>query len=129
MYNSVWYYSLNQPPFLPSATVFQIAWIALYTMLFISFVLYLTKHTEKSKILGYILFIIQIILNFVWPSIFFHFQNMNFALVILILLDITVWFTIKEFYQISKKATYFLFPYFIWIIFATYLNVGFVILN
>lgn len=129
MYNSVWYYSLNRPPFLPSATVFQIAWIALYSMIFISFMLYLTRHTERTKIFGYILFVIQMILNLVWPFIFFYFQNISFALVILILLDITVLFTIKEFYQTSKKAAYFLFPYFIWIIFATYLNVGFTILN
>ena len=129
MYNSIWYYSLNRPSFLPSASVFQITWMVLYSMIFISFVLFLIRHTEKSKIFGYIFFVIQMILNFLWPFIFFHFQNMGFALLILILLDITVWLTIKEFYQISKKAAYFLFPYFIWIVFATYLNIGFVILN
>lgn len=129
MYNSAWYYSLNFPPFTPSAAVFSIAWAALYTMILISLILYITKCSEKSKLWGYILFGIQMLLNFVWPSIFFHFQNIKVAFLVLILLDITVLLTIKEFYQISQKSAYFLIPYLMWILFATYLNAGFAVLN
>ena len=60
---------------------------------------------------------------------FFILQNPNLALVVIIFMDLFVILTIKEFFKVSKISAYLLLPYLIWIIFATYLNIGFVILN
>ena len=57
-------------------------------------------------------------------------QNMIIiALAIIILLDVLVLFNIIEFTKISKPSGYILIPYFIWILFATYLNFGYFVLN
>ena len=124
-----WYQTLNQPPLTPPSWVFPPVWAALYTTIFLSFVLFAVKRTNKPKTLGYILFFAQMLLNFIWSPIFFKFNNIETALMVIVLLDITVLLTIKEFYNISKKSAYFLTPYFIWILFATYLNLGILILN
>ena len=124
-----WYYSLNHPLFTPPSWFFAPAWTALYTMIFISLVLFTIKRTEQSKILGFVLFFIQIILNLGWTPVFFSFHRIGIAFVIIILLDIVVYFNILVFYKISKKSAYFLIPYFLWILFATYLNLGMFILN
>ncbi len=129
MFDMYWYYSLNQPPFTPSAWVFQPAWAFLYLTIFVSIILFGFKKTEKNKIYGYILFFMQLILNFCWTPVFFLVHNIILALCILILLDFIVILTIMEFYKISKLSAVVLIPYLLWILFATYLNIGFYLLN
>ena len=56
-------------------------------------------------------------------------QNIGLALVVVIILDILVLWNIIEVSKVSKKSGIILIPYFIWIIYATYLNIGFFVLN
>ena len=56
-------------------------------------------------------------------------QNIGLALAVVIVLDIFVFLTIKKFYSVSKLSGLILIPYFIWVLFATYLNMGYFILN
>jgi len=129
MYNSKWFNSLIKPFLNPPASIFKPVWGILYILIIVSFVLYALKHSEINKLKGYIFFGIQMILNGLWSPVFFYFKNMTLAFVIIILMDIFVLLTIKEFYKISKTASFLLIPYFIWILFATYLNFGFIFLN
>lgn len=124
-----WYYNLNHPPLTPPAWVFQPAWAFLYTTIFVAFILYAFKKTIKVKALGFALFFIQLLVNFCWTPAFFIMHNTGLALVILVLLDILVIWTIVEFYKVSKTSALLLLPYALWILFATYLNAGFHILN
>ena len=87
------------------------------------------KRTRQNKISGYVIFLIQMILNILWTPAFFGLKNPALALAVIILLDIAVLMTIVSFYKISKPAGVILIPYFIWITFATYLNLGILILN
>ena len=128
MYNSEWYNSLTKPVFSPPDWVFAPVWMVLYTLLFISFIIYVSKK-EKDKTRGFVWFILQLVFNIAWSPAFFFYENMCLALVIVFLLDIAVFMTIKEFYRVSKVASYLLFPYFVWVLFATYLNAGYIILN
>lgn len=122
-----WYQTINHPPLTPPSWVFPPVWAALYTMIFISLILFAVKRTEKSKVFGYILFTVQVFLNVSWSPVFFVYHRIGLALLILILLDIFVFLNIREFYIVSKKSAYFLIPYFLWILFATYLNACFFI--
>ncbi len=124
-----WYQTLNLPFLTPPAWIFQPAWVILYTLIFISLIIFASKLTEKSKLWGYVLFFAQLVLNFMWTPMFFGLHKILWALVIIILLDILVFYNIREFFIVSKKSAYFLIPYFLWIIFATYLNAGILILN
>ncbi len=129
MYNSVWYDSLTKPFLNPPAWVFPPVWIFLYATLLFALILFAAKFTIRSKIRGGIFFVIQLILNLLWSPAFFGMKNIGLALGIIILLDIFVLFTIIEFFKVSKVSAYLLAPYFVWILFATYLNISFFVLN
>ena len=129
MFNSVWYDTLNKPLLNPPAWIFSPVWIILYTTLLISLILYTTKTTYKNKLYGYILFVSQLVLNLAWSPIFFGMKNIGLALGVVILMDILTLLNIIYFCRVSKTSGLILIPYFLWILFATYLNAAFWVLN
>lgn len=127
--NLNWYDTLNKPIFTPPSDVFAPAWTILYILIFLSLVLFLTQKSFESKKAGIILFLIQLVLNFLWSPVFFYWHNTGLALVVIILLIITVIATMAAFYRVSHISAFLLVPYLLWLIFAAYLNFGFLILN
>lgn len=128
MFNTLWFDTLIKPPFNPPAWIFTPVWIILYGMIFVSLLLYTIK-PARNKMRGYIYFIIQMVLNLAWSPVFFLLHNITLALIIIILMDLFVLLTIKRFFAVSKLAGMILIPYLLWILFATYLNAAFLILN
>jgi tryptophan-rich sensory protein len=90
--------------------------------------LYFLKPSDE-KTFGYVVFAIQLILNLAWSPVFFLMQNIPLALAIVLLLDMAIMLTILEFYSVSKISGLILIPYFIWSLFATYLTLGYLVLN
>ena len=129
MFNSDWYNSLTKPVFAPPNYVFAPAWGILYTLIGISFLIYLFTKTGTNKTKGYMLFAGQLVLNFLWSPVFFGMKNMGLALVIIVFMDILIYFNIKEFYKVSRISAFLLIPYLLWVMFATYLNAGYLYLN
>ncbi len=129
MYNSVWFNSLAKPALNPPAKIFSPVWAVLYAMIFLSLFIFIRTSSVSSKTKGYIYFALQLLLNVIWSPVFFLMKNIGLALIIIILLDIFVLMTIRNFYRISKTAGMLLIPYLVWILFATYLNVSYFILN
>jgi len=129
MINLSWYHTLNKPIFSPPSWVFAPMWTILYTTLFIALFFYIIQATHGKKLWGYILFFTQLLLNFCWTPVFFYYENIKLALIIVILLDILTLATMVLFYKISKKSAFWLIPYILWILFATYLNFGYLLLN
>ena len=129
MYSSVWYDSLINPWMSPPAYIFGPAWAFLYILIFLSLFIYIFSKNGLEKRTGYIIFGIQIFLNFIWSPVFFYFHNLSLAFIIIVLLDIFILLNIIEFKRVSNISAYLLIPYMIWVIFATYLNFGFLILN
>ena len=122
------YELLTKPPLSPPAIVFPIAWTILYTLMGIAAGIVLNSNCRnKDKAIK--LYFAQLIVNLLWPIIFFSAGLYVFALIWLILLDILVVLTTFSFYNCKKSAGYLLLPYLIWIFFATYLNFGIVVLN
>ena len=127
--NYAWYQTLTRPPLAPPAWVFSPIWIVLYICMILALFLYARKDTNKNKSWGYVLFFTQLLINFAWTPVFFGLKNIGLALAIVVLMDALVLFTIIEFSKVSKTAGKILIPYFIWILFATYLNFGYFLLN
>ena len=124
-----WYSALIQPPLKPPAWLFAPVWTILYITMAVSLFLYARKYIIKNKAWGYVLFFTQLLVNLSWSPAFFGLKNIGLALALIILLDILVFFNIIEFFKVSKSAGRCLIPYFIWILFETYLNLGIFILN
>lgn len=129
MYNSVWFNSLTKPLLNPPSKIFPPVWTILYILIFVSLFLFINANTYYSKYRGYLYFTLQLILNLLWSPIFFLKHDIGLALFVIILLDIFVILTIKNFYRCSKLSAFLLVPYLLWIIFATYLNISYYILN
>lgn len=122
MQNPEWYYNLTKPELTPPPMVFQIIWPLLYLMIAISLIIYLKKTPKIQRPLGIVFFSTQLLLNFLWPQIFFKMTSIGGALIILSLLIVTVFYTIIIFKKTSKIAAALLTPYLLWILFAWYLN-------
>ncbi len=124
-----WYNNLNKPFLTPPDDIFTVAWIILYILIAAALIVFISNGINKDKIKGLLCFFIQIILNFAWSNVFFGMKNIVSALAVLVLMWIFILFTIILFYKHSKIAAYLLIPYFIWVTFAFYLNLGFLLLN
>lgn len=129
MQNSLWYYSLNKSPLTPPEAVFPIAWTILYIMIALSLFFYIKDGLRQEKIIPLVIFITQIILNLLWTPVFFESHNIKLAFFIIIALIILVFINIILFYKKSKTAAFLLVPYFLWLIFAAYLNYEIIKLN
>ncbi len=124
--NSVntWYLTLEKPFFNPPSFVFGPVWTILYILMGVS--LFLVWGKKKTDLKW---FWIQLSLNTVWSIIFFGLKNPLFAFIIIILLWISIFQTIKSFKNVNKTASYLLYPYLFWVSFASILNLSIVLLN
>lgn len=115
--------TIRKPPLSPPAWLFPIVWTLLYTLMGISSYMVLISGAEVEKIgNALMLYGYQLAVNFLWPVFFFQFQWFFFSFIWLVLLILLVAAMIKEFYGISKTAAGLNIPYFLWILFAGYLN-------
>ncbi len=122
------YNNLTLPPLAPPDFIFGIVWPILYLMIGIVGYLILRDRTNARQN-NLILFISQLVLNFIWSIIFFGASNRWISFLIIIILDALVIWCVKKFWQTSKLAASLMVPYLIWILFATYLTLGTAILN
>lgn len=128
MYKNNFYNSLNKPSFNPPSVIFQIVWPILYLLMFVS--LYLIFNSD-SPLRNWAVWVfgIQLLLNILWSPVFFIFEKMRVAFLISLLLTLSVLFMVLIFFQISIVAGLLQIPYFLWLCFATVLNLCFIILN
>lgn len=122
------YSSLVKPPLSPPGWVFGVVWLVLYALMGIAAYLVYQQKTPESKD-AIFWFEIQLGVNFLWSIIFFRYQLFWAAFVAIVLLDLLVIYTIGLFRKIDKTAARLMIPYLLWILFATYLNLGVAILN
>lgn len=121
------YGDMVKPPLSPPSYIFPIVWTILYILMGISYFI-ATKDKENDKELNQI-YILQLLVNFFWPIIFFVLKMYFTAFFWIILLIILVIIMIKELLKNNKISGYLQIPYFIWLLFATYLNIGIFLLN
>lgn len=126
MKDAIDYSSLNKPLLSPPSIVFPIAWTIIYLLIGIAYLIYQKNNNNKETIRIYY---IQLFLNFLWSIIFFNLKWRLFSIIWIILLIVTVIILMKKF-KIEEKISYYLFiPYLLWLLFATYLNIGVYLLN
>lgn len=123
------YKTLKKPPLAPPSWLFPVAWTLLYFLMGISLYLIRMVKTTQDKNSAYIIFALQLLLNFLWSPVFFIARAFLPSLVILILLFVCVGVMIYAFYKFSRTAALLQIPYFLWLIFAGYLNCAVYILN
>lgn len=128
-----WYNSLTHSPGTPPDWVFGPVWILLYMMIGAAILVYvlhaIKRELRKELRTTCILLAIHLVINLSWTALFFGLQQPIWALIDLILLDLTLLWIIKRVGLVSPFARALLIPYLLWILYATYLNAGIVALN
>ncbi|MDD6275324.1 MAG: tryptophan-rich sensory protein [Clostridia bacterium] len=122
------YEQLNQPHFSPPSWVFPIVWTILYILMGISAYIVSDKGTEFPK-RPLTVYIIQLVMNFIWPLLFFTFKAYFLSFIWLAVLSAIVIVMAVIFCRINKTAGLLQIPYIIWTIYAIYLNLGVYLLN
>jgi len=118
-----WYKDLPKPSFSPPNAVFGPVWTVLYFLMAISAFLVSLKGVEKPIVRRALaVFGIQLCLNFLWSLTFFGFQNPGNAFLVIIVLWLTIIWTMIRFWKIQRVASVLLLPYLLWVSFASYLN-------
>ena len=121
------YTSLQKPAVAPPGIIFPIVWTILYVLMGISYGI--LKSKNLTNYLNTQIYYQQLLINALWPIFFFVFEWRLFAFVWIILLDIAVYMMIVRFYEKDKVAGLLQIPYFLWTLFATYLNFSIYLLN
>ena len=111
----------QKSPLTPPGWVFPVVWAVLYALMGIG-VCMVTKTGQQGTDRCVNLFIVQLIVNFFWPLLFFNARVYGFALIWLILLLILVVLMTICFYRKKPIAAGLQIPYILWLIFAAYLN-------
>ena len=75
------------------------------------------------------MFGVQLILNVLWSFFFFGLKSPLAGLIEIGILGIAIILTIRSFLQVSRTAGLLLIPYFLWVTFATGLNLSIWYLN
>lgn len=128
--SDLWYNALEKSMLTPDGWVFGVAWTILYFLLGLAlFLVIRNTKARQSKVPAYLLFLGQMALNALWSYLFFGLHMAGAALIVLVGLIIVSAFMKRAFRPFNRWAGYLVWPYIIWMIFATYLNVMIIWLN
>ena len=111
-----------EPWFQPPGWIVGPIWLILYSMIAISFMMVLSKKDEISKSNIIItLFLIQLLVNIMWPNVFNSAEYLISFLMIVIMVVFTVIYAYVT-YSPAKEASMLVWPYILWVSFAGMIN-------
>jgi tryptophan-rich sensory protein len=67
---------------------------------------------------------VQLFVNFLLPIVFCRFERYWLSVAVILILVVLVAMTTLRFWKLNKTAGYLMLPYLLWLLFATYLNIG-----
>lgn len=127
---SIYLARLALPPGAPAAWVYGAVWIALYALIgFAAFSIYFSYEDVRKRRAGLWLYVVQLILLFLWPIMFFRYGSHWGGLLLIIVIDIVTVFVVWFYWHNRKIAAILEALLLIWLLFTTYLNIGVAWLN
>ena len=125
-----WYQQLMKPFWAPPAWLFGPVWTVLYVIIAVSFG-YTVYLFLKRKVSFYLLlpFILNLIFNFAFTPIQFGLQNNFLAAIDIILVLATLTWALLTIYPRIKWVALVNIPYFLWVCFATVLQLTITVMN
>jgi tryptophan-rich sensory protein len=125
-----WYFSLQQPAWVPPPYMFGVIWTAVFALIALAGVFAWERansRREKEMLLG--MFALNGFLNLLWSFLFFRLQRPDLAFYELIVFWISIAALIVICGRFSKLSSLLLMPYLIWVSIAGVLNYEVVRLN
>lgn len=124
------YNNLEKPIFAPPSIVFPIVWPILYILMGIAaYRIRMLGKEGQNVASGLFTYYIQLLLNFLWPFIFFSFRLYGISFIELVILLIFIIITFIHFIIKDKVSGFLLIPYLLWTTYAGALNFFIWLLN
>lgn len=127
--SATFYNQLTLPVFAPPAWLFGPAWTILYLLIGAAFYFMFIEPEKKVRKIMITVFIVQLILNLIWTPIFFVLQNNLLSVIVITTLAIILFFFQLYLLKYKKISMWLMGPYFLWVSFATTLNIAIFLLN
>jgi translocator protein len=124
-----WYQTLAKPPLNPPDWLFAPTWITLYVMMAIAGWRVWMRSANTLRRIALATFAVQLTLNLVWSFIFFGAKSPGFAAIEIVFLWVSILATLVIFWCVDRFAGWLMFPYLLWVSFASYLNFAIFLLN
>ena len=113
--------NLPQSPLTPPPVVFSLVWSVLYILMGVSAALVYTAPPRGLKD-QHLLYACTLLLNFLWPVLFFALGLRLAALITLLIMLALAIGTVIRYRPVSHAAAWLQAPYALWLCFAFYLN-------
>ncbi len=119
-----WYELLQKPAWTPPNEIFPVVWPILYILMGISSWMVWKMETVSLYQAEFNWFFVQLVLNALWSWLFFGIHLIGTALAEILLLWISIVFTMLLFYKRNRIAGILLIPYLLWVSYAVALNLA-----
>ena len=111
-----------EPWFQPPGWIVGPIWLILYSLIVISFMMVLSRKEKISNSNIIItLFLIQLLVNLMWPNVFNSGEYLTSFLMIIIMVVFTLIYAYVTFGP-AKEASMLVWPYILWVSFAGMIN-------
>ena len=114
------YSQMAKPAFAPPAFLFPLVWTILY--LFMGIAAYIVEINGCRQTLN--LYYLHLVVNFLWPILFFVVEAPFLALIDLLVLIILVLTLTIGFGKCKATTLFFMIPYLLWCLFAFWVNLN-----
>lgn len=115
-----WYRKIGLPTWTPPDRVFAPVWTSLYAMMGVATARVATAVGLSS--VPVIHFAAHYLVNLAWAPVFFGLQRLRFAFGMNLLLTLSLFVLVGQYWMVSQTACFLMLPYMAWLLFATYLN-------
>lgn len=127
-----WYDAINLPSFTPPGSFIGMVWTIIFILATFSILFFLRKNKENKEIRFQpilLFFIANGILNIFWSTLFFGWGMIFWSIVEMTVLNVTTLILIILLWKNNKFSSVLLWPYLLWVSFATYLTYNIWLLN
>ncbi len=127
---SAFYDTLIKPNITPPEWIVPFVWTTLFVLIGLAgYHVWNFYENDRMRKIFTGLYFVNGLLIYLWPYLLFTQQSIGGALYAIIGMIIVAELMILSAFKANHKAAYLLMPYLLWILFATYLNISFLVLN
>ncbi len=136
-----WYATADKAPWNPPNGIFGPVWTLLYALMGIAAWLVWRRRASPDQAVrgdarsALRLYLVQLAINAVWTPVFFALYPtigvaaLWLALAIIVALAVAIPVTMLAFARVDRRAAWLLLPYWLWVLFATTLNLAVAVLQ
>ena len=122
-----WYSQLIKSNHNPPDWIFAPVWTTLYLMMTLA--IWLFWHSKNKDINTVYIYFIHIVFNTTWSIVFFGFNQIFLAMVVLIVLIFLIFILVLRFKRVNFVSYCLMIPYLLWCCYALFLNLNLFLLN